>query len=244
MNSFSRRFRLSSCAILMAGALSASTGVNAHGQAPEADPSERLRQVLPSDVAERVLSRIAAARAQQLPAEALEQRALKFAARGVAPSNIERSVAEQADRMVQARSALQRARPQQPSGDEVEAGAEALRVGVDGAAVAELAASAPSGRSLAVPLYVVGSLVARGLPSDEALSRVQARLIARASDADLEQLPAQAGERNDRPAGAGQRGIGRPAGVGGPPAGVPARGAGARPPAAGVPVVPGLPGRP
>ena len=49
-------------------------------QTPARDPSARLRQVLPADVAQRVLARIAEARARQLPAEALENRALKFAA--------------------------------------------------------------------------------------------------------------------------------------------------------------------
>jgi hypothetical protein len=61
-------------------------------QVPASDPSARLRAVLPAQVAERVLARIAEARAHQLPAEALENRALKFAAKGVDPINIERSV--------------------------------------------------------------------------------------------------------------------------------------------------------
>src|SRR6266516_5816799 len=83
--------------------------ITAHGsiaQVPAKDPSARLREVLPADVAERVLARIADARAHQLPAEALENRALKFAAKGVDPRNIERSVNEQAQRMESARSAL------------------------------------------------------------------------------------------------------------------------------------------
>ncbi len=70
------------------------------------DPSDRLREVLPADVAARVLERIADARAHELPADALEQRALKFAARGIAPADIERSVVEQAERMAAARTAL------------------------------------------------------------------------------------------------------------------------------------------
>lgn len=209
-------------------------------QTPAVYPSDRLRAVLPADVAQRVLARIADARARQLPAEALENRALKFAAKGVAPGDIERSVNEQADRMGVARSAIARGRGTAAGGDEIEAGAEALRKGVDGAAVSTLAKSAPPKRSLAVPLFVIGSLTDRGLPSDEALKRVLDRLNARASDADLEriagELPAQAarGQAN-RPdqtgagASAGRRPatIGRPASAG-PPAGVPAN-AGGRP---------------
>ena len=212
----------------------------AGSQVPSRDPSTRLREVLPADVAQRVLSRIADARARQLPAQALENRALKFAAKGVDPKDIERSVNEQAQRMEGARFFLATGRGSTPAADEIEAGAEAMRKGVEGASVSLLAKSAPSGRSLAVPLFVIGSLTDRGLPSDEALQRVLTRLQARASDADLEsmpgELPAQAaGGRSNRPAETGRDfgqshkkpRTGRPA-TAGPPAGVPGNG-GAKP---------------
>jgi hypothetical protein len=210
----------------------------ASAQTPAFDPSARLREVLPADVAQKVLATIAAARAHELPAQALEQRALKFAAKGVEPKLIAKSIADQEDRMEKAKDALDDVR--KPSGDEIEAGAEALRQGVDGAAVSELAKSAPSGRSLAVPLFVIGSLVDRGLPSDEALAKVLARLQARASDRELETIAdtntSGAGNgQSNRPANTGRPvNPGKPAGVGrgsaGPPAGVPANaGKGARP---------------
>lgn len=218
-------------ALLLAGASVAAGDAAAQAVPVVApDPSVRLRQVLPADVADRLLARIAAARARQLPAAALEQRALKFAARGVAPADIERSVDEQADRMEVAKQALASARGRAP-GDEIEAGAEAIRQGVDGAAVSALARSAPSGRSLAVPLYVIGSLAARGLPSDAALARVRDRLAAGASDTDLEQLPAQlpapadaAGAAHGRPPVVGRDLAGSKRAGGGPPADVPANG--------------------
>jgi hypothetical protein len=205
-------------------------------QTPAKDPSARLRDVLPADVAQRVLARIADARARQLPAAALENRALKFAAKGVDPKDIERSVNEQALRMESARSALSTGRGFNPAGDEIEAGAEAMRKGVDGAAVALLARSAPPDRSLAVPLFVIGSLTDRGLPSDQALKRVLVRLNSHASDADLERMPGElppqaiAGQSN-RPAETGREfgqshkptTRGRPA-TAGPPAGVPGNG--------------------
>jgi hypothetical protein len=205
-------------------------------QVPARDPSARLREVLPADVAERVLARIADARARQLPAAALENRALKFAAKGVDPKAIERSVNEQAQRMDNARSALASGRGSKPAGDEIEAGAEAMRKGIDGASVTLLAKKAPSGRSLAVPLFVIGTLRDRGLSSGQALQRVLDRMNARASDDDLEsipgELPAQAiaGQAN-RPAEPGRdfgqshkpAARGRPA-TAGPPAGVPANG--------------------
>jgi len=92
--------------------------------------------------------------------------------------------------MLQAREAIARGRGR-AEGAEIEAGAEALRLGVQGAQVSALAREAPADRSLAVPLYVVGSLIDRGLPADAALERVQRRLLSRASDVDLERLPAE-----------------------------------------------------
>ncbi|HEX6573528.1 MAG TPA: hypothetical protein VF042_01040 [Gemmatimonadaceae bacterium] len=214
------------CALLVSGIAGAQT--------PAYDPSARLREVLPADVAQQVLATIADARAHELPARALEQRALKFAAKGVEPKLIAQSVVEQKARMEKAKDVLDDSR--RPSGDEIEAGAEALRQGVDGAAVSELAKNAPSGRSLAVPLFVIGSLVDRGLPSDEALARVLARLQARASDRDLEKIPEGLGASNsNRPANAGRpvnpgKALGAGKAGGGPPAGVPANGGkGAKP---------------
>jgi len=172
-------------ALLLATSL---VGQASSAQAVAIDPATRLREVLPPDVAQRILARIADARAGKLPAEALENRALKFAAKGVAPLDIERSVNEQAQRMTVARDAIARGRAGQPRHDEIEAGAEAIRKGVDGAAVSRLAKSAPPRRALAIPLFVIGSLADRGLTSDEALERVLDRLEANASDAELERM--------------------------------------------------------
>lgn len=221
-------------ALLLLATVVVAQGSNA--QIPSRDPSTRLREVLPADVAQRVLARIADARARQLPAAALENRALKFAAKGVDPKDIERSVSEQAQRMESARSALSSGRGSAPAGDEIEAGAEAMRKGVDGASVALLAQSAPRERSLAVPLFVIGGLTDRGLPTDQALQRVLERIQASASDADLErmpgELPAQAvSGQSNRPAQTGRDfgqshkrpKTGRPA-TAGPPAGVPGNG--------------------
>jgi hypothetical protein len=207
------------------------------------DPSPRLREVLPADVAERVLARIAAARSRGLPAQALERTALKGAARSVPPADIERAVAAQEHRLDRSNAALSSVPGRPTSGDEIEAGAEALRQGVDGASVSELAKSAPSGRSLAVPLHVLGSLVARGLPSDQALAAVVERLNARVTDSQMAQLPEQVGSREiGKPnvTGPDLAATRRPGSAGGPPASVPANGAARTPPAA-----PGKPaGRP
>ena len=196
----------------------------ADAQTPAANPSEKLREVLPSDVADRVIARIADARARELPAAALESRALKFAARGVPASEIEKSIHEHASQMERSKSAIERGRAARAQGDEIDAGAEAMRKGVDGASISKLASDAPSGRSLAVPLEVIGSLIDRGLPSDAALRRVHEKLVARATDRELQELPAR-----EKPATTGKNladtkrpaNAGRPAAAGAP-IGVPA----------------------
>jgi len=179
------------CLIPLFATAIAFAGVGA--QTPAADPSAKLREVLPADVADRVLAKIADARAHELPAAALENRALKFAAKGVAAKDIEDSVDKQADRMKKAKDAIEQGRGKKASGDEIEAGAEAMRKGVDGAKLSALAKEAPSGRLLAVPLAVIGSLIDRGLPLVEALNVVQAKLQARASDRELEDIPGSIG---------------------------------------------------
>jgi hypothetical protein len=207
-------------------------------QAP-ADPATRLKQVLPASAAARVLGVIADARARDLPASALENRALKFAAKGVDAESIVRSVAEQEARMERAREALRRARPRPPSDDEIEAGAEAIRKGVDGTRVSALARMAPADRSIAVALYAVGGLVDRGMPSDSALAHVEERLANHASDQELEKLPvdlpSQAAAHGNRPTEVGRdlaetkhpggaAGAGQSGSAAGPPANVPANG--------------------
>ena len=221
----------------------AGIAASAPAQTPFGDAPARLRELLPADVAARILATIAAARARDLPAQPLENKAIKFAVRGVPPRDIEKAISEQADRMASGRDLLEQARSRKPTGDEIDATAEALRKGVGGAKISELARSAPSGRSLAVPLYVIGSLIDRGVPSADALTRVRDRLQARATDSDLEQLagtltpretPGQEGPKKSGDTGRdvaetkhpgssrGSAGNGSPGG--GPPAGVPANG--------------------
>jgi hypothetical protein len=227
-----RRALLATTAVFLATA-------GARAQTNDVDAAARLRQVLPSAVASRVLAVIANARARGLPAEALENRALKFAAKGVDPNAIEKSVAEQEARMERVRDVLQNARGRKPADDEIEAGAEAMRKGVDGTRVAAFAKTAPSDRSLAVPFYVIGSLLDRGLPSDSALGRVARQLQTRTSDRDIEKMAVDAPSPPNNPSARGAEtgralgttkhpgggpGNGNGNGAPGPPAGVPGNG--------------------
>lgn len=223
---------------LMSVFLALATSVSA--QSSSADLTTRLRQVLPAEVVEQVIATVSDARSRGLPARALEQRALMLAEKGTKPRAIARSISDQSRAMGEAKAALARGRSGRPADAEVVAGADVIRKGVDGSKVSELAKSAPSGRSLAVPLFVIGSLVDRGLPSDAALARVLERMNARATDAELSRLPEQAAAGRARadaaraggagarpmPPGAGARGAGAGTARGAPPANVPPAAAG------------------
>lgn len=213
------------------------------GQNSAEDLTARLRQVLPAEVAARVIATVSDARGRGLPARALEQRALMLARKGVEAEAIARSVADHSRAMGEARAALARGRVGLPADDDVAAGAEVIRKGVDGLQISALATSAPPGRTLAVPLLVIGSLVDRGLPADAAVARVLERMNARATDAELSRIPEQGVAGRERgEAARAERSGSRP----NPPTTV-GRGAGGtargRPPA-NVPPTPGGRGRP
>lgn len=208
------------------------------GQEHAYDPSERLSH-LPDEIKTHVLEVIAKARSRGLPAQALERTALKGMARNVSARDIERAVDAQAERLERVQEALARVPNRRSSGEEIEAGAEAMRYGVDVETLVELAKTAPADRSIAVSMHVIGSLVAADLPRKEALAAVLAKLDQRAPDSEIARLPEQVASR---PAGKPDltgrdlAGTKRPGSVGAPPAGVPANGgAEVRPP---VPAVP------
>lgn len=152
--------------------------------AAQQDPSERLAEVLPPEISAQVLERIETARARALPVQAMANFALEGVAKGRSADEVLAAVDLMVGDMGRAQDALQSA-GRVPGDGEVEAATAAMRMGVDAEAISELAGSGPSGRSLSVPLLVMGGLAERGLPSDQALAAVRDRLSARADDASL-----------------------------------------------------------
>jgi hypothetical protein len=150
------------------------------------DSLDPLRQALDSVAAIRLRAVISAANNLGLSGGALESRVLRLAARGVPVAGIERSVGEEWARMSAMRGVLQRALARTPDAGEVEAAAELARRGVDPKRIAELATSAPAGRSLALPLLVAGSFVDLGQPADSVLARLTVQLSAGATDREIE----------------------------------------------------------
>lgn len=136
------------------------------------------------DVAVRVLEQIQDARGRALPAQAMADVALEGVAKGRGADEIVAAVQASARDMGLALDAL-RAAGRSPGPGEIEAAAAAMRMGVEGSAISELARSQPSSRGLAVPLLVMGGLASRGLPSDDALGMVADRLARGPDDAAL-----------------------------------------------------------
>ncbi|MBI2401342.1 MAG: hypothetical protein HYV20_01110 [Gemmatimonadetes bacterium] len=157
------------------------------------DAVVRLREVLPSEVAEQVLATVEDATASGLPGRAIAALALEGVAKGRSGEQVVAAARELRIALGAAHQALQQG-TRTPAPGEIEAGATAMRLGVEGPTVSALASTAPSGRSLVVPLVVMASLADRGLPSDQALGAVHARLEAWATDADLLALPGEVGE--------------------------------------------------
>jgi hypothetical protein len=146
----------------------------------------RLKKVLPRDVGERLLSKIASAKEQGAPAGVLEQRALALVAKKMAPKEVEHAVSEEADRLMRSQQLLSATPHSPPSAREVVAGAEVLRRGGDSAAILDVARAVPGRRSVGVPLEVVAQLAAAGMNVEEAADKVHTRLHNDASDAALE----------------------------------------------------------
>lgn len=203
--------------------------------AAQQDWNQRL-SALPADVRDKVIAIVTDATSRGLPGQAIADRALETVAKSRSGTDAVAAAQALAADLVTGRDALTSA-GRSPDASEIEAAATAKELGVDGATITDLASSAPSGRSLTVPLAVIGALVQRGLPSDDALAAVQERLTNRATDAELASMPGDAGRmiaQGYRPSDVGRAlGAGRPAGL-------PANGgrAGARP------TTPGHPGRP
>ena len=148
------------------------------------DPSERLGEVLPPEISAQVIERVETARARELPTQAVANLALEGVAKGRSAAEVLAAVQLLVGDMGRAQDAL-RAAGRVPGGGEVEAVTAAMRMGVDGATISEFASLQPSGRTLSVPILVLGGLIARGLPPNQALAAVHDRILAGAGDAAL-----------------------------------------------------------
>jgi len=162
----------------------------------DATASARLMKLLPRATAERVLATIGVARNQGLPAAVLENHALKFVAEHVAAKEIDRVIAGESARMARASAMFASVDRREPTAEEIAAGAQLLARDADSTSIPAVAKAASTTRSLAVPLRVTAELIGSDLTAHDALIKVQERLRAGASDAQLEHLADDAATRS------------------------------------------------
>jgi hypothetical protein len=124
---------------------------------------DRLARRLDSTTYVLVAAELDSARAAGLPVDPLIARALEGASKNAPGARIVAAVHRLATDLATARRALGDA----STTTELEAGASALRAGVDAIALAELRRVRPR-HALTVPLAVLADLVARGVPPDTA----------------------------------------------------------------------------
>jgi hypothetical protein len=122
------------------------------------------------------------AKAAGLPTTPLVDKALEGVAKGADSARIVTAVRRLRGDLSAAHGALGSATPQ-----ELVAGAEAVRAGVNTATLARVRAARSSPNAV-IPLAVLTDLVTRGVPPDTAASAVLTLTQARASDDDLEAL--------------------------------------------------------
>jgi hypothetical protein len=154
----------------------------------DATAAARIKKLLPRASAERLLSTVSTARNQGLPASTLENHALKFVAEHVAAKEIERVIAAEAEHMARASALFAAANRREPTAEEIAAGAALLARDADSTGIPAVARAAASSRSLAVPLQVSAELISHDVAPRDALGKVEERLRAGASDAQLERL--------------------------------------------------------
>ena len=145
-------------------------------QSPMAERDARLSLLLPPAAAAAVRARASEARAQGLPAEALVLRALELSAKGAGPAEVVRRIESLARRLSLSDMALRLGGRSQPRPDEILAGADAIASGLAPGQLRILATEGLPAEPLTARLIAVANLLDRGLPSDDALAIVAARL--------------------------------------------------------------------
>ena len=129
-----------------------------------------------------------------VPREPIADRVAEGYAKGASETTILASAGRVHANLVESRKALVTA-GRKPTRDETARGASAMEHGVTSAEIEAMARRTPNDRSLAVAFDVLGKLAARGVPVTHAITEVQGKLDARASDAALVSLVAKAGRK-------------------------------------------------
>lgn len=204
-----RNARLALTLALLPGALAAQDSARVSGQA-RAEARAQVPAGFSAEARTRLEAMILAAEEQGLPGDPLSRRMAEGQAKGASEEAIIAAAAKLKAGLQVALAALEAGGHQNPTAGEITRGALALEKGVTRAELEAVARSAPGERRLAVAFEVLTDLAARGMPVDQALAMVTARLEGGATDAQLIGLTASADAR----ANAGRATVTGAAGVG------------------------------
>lgn len=135
----------------------------------------------------------AEARARGTSDAAISRRVAEGQAKGASEAQVMAAASKYHAQMNATHSAMVRAGRERPQPAEVERGANAMARGVTEVQLETMVRRTPSDRSLVVAFDVLTDLAARGVPVTQAVTQVQGKLEARASDAALKELGASVG---------------------------------------------------
>lgn len=132
----------------------------------------------------------AEARARGTSEAAISRRVAEGQAKGASEAQVIAAASKYHAQMNATHSAMVRAGRERPQPAEVERGANAMARGVTEVQLETMVRRAPSDRSLVVAFDVLTDLAARGVPVTQAVTQVQGKLEARATDAAIKELGA------------------------------------------------------
>jgi hypothetical protein len=176
---------------LLAAQASSSTRAEgrAHASAEvKAHPHTTVTAGLSAEARATLEAMLAKAETQHLPSEPMTDIVAEGRAKGAAEAQILAAAQKAMARLEASQSVLIRAGREHPSEEEVKRGASLIARGVSEAELEAFVEHAPSDRSLVVAFDVLTELTGKGLPVDQALAVIGARLEAGASDAQLHSL--------------------------------------------------------
>ncbi|HKI96126.1 MAG TPA: hypothetical protein VJ992_12640 [Gemmatimonadales bacterium] len=151
-----------------------------------------LQQRLDRQTFEAVRAIMDSARAYSVPTGPLADKALEGAAKHVPAARILAAVRQLRNELADARGLLRAGAPGAPLGtEEIVAAADAQRRGVPAADVTQLRHDVPTATSLVVPLTVLGDLIQRGVPADQARGVIEQLVTAGVSAQQIADVPSR-----------------------------------------------------
>ena len=186
-----RKITLAASLLIAPAFVHAQTSVQAQSTTSVA-ASASGEQKLSAESQAKIDANLRVAREKKLPEEPIRQRVAEGRAKGASEAQV---VAASGKTLVDLQSsfdAMVRGGHTSPSDAEVAKGASLIASGYSSTQIEGIAKKAPSDRSLVVAFETLTSLQARGVPVDHAVTKLEALLAARSSDAEIKGLAANA----------------------------------------------------